>query len=536
MKHFLLQTKLGSLLLILLLSAIAFHNSIDNQFLMDDLSYIVNNPNLDNPEFLQLGFQNPEDSPHPEMKHAYFRPVYHGFIVINHRLFGLNPRGFILTNFLCFVFIAWTFYQLIRAVFGSTALAALSTALFMLHPLNGELVNYPNVSGAFVYVAFMNLCMWMVYRLHTTDSPITGTRRQIVRLLSYLTFGVGLLSHEVGIFAFACVFFIVLIGTQKTIRQTIVIMVPYLAIAMLYILIRKTIVNEPGDFTSIFTLYELNAFSYLASVFQLILWYMAKIFFPIGIVFMWDGPIVRDPLGIAAFIGLGLLILACLFRLLIVRQHNRAISCGIWWFLALLTPVFLASISRPNYGFIIEPHWIYYSTFGALLVISALLLDWRERCPRPVFYIVIGSVLTALLFMTWQYNRMWSQPKVYLKAWVDEDPDGYLPNFWLGSLYLDDDDLARAQHHFERILQRRFVDWETYVNLGVIEHYQGNFDAALDYYQKAIGVNARCADAFNNIGVIYRERGQTGLAREYFQKAIDANPRQADAVNNLRSL
>jgi tetratricopeptide (TPR) repeat protein len=201
-----------------------------------------------------------------------------------------------------------------------------------------------------------------------------------------------------------------------------------------------------------------------------------------------------------------------------------------------LLPVALASLSRPHYGFIIQPHWLSFVSLGFFVGAGQLLAELSRRMKVSLWVAALVCVSNAYILAGWQYNYLWGSEKRYISYWLDQSPGSYLPNFWMGSIQLERGDLATARVHYERILQRKFTDWETYVNLGVIEHYAGNGAKAMDYYHKALAVKADCADALNNIGVIKRDGGEREQALGYFTRALQADGRHKDARRNLDGL
>lgn len=65
---------------------------------------------------------------------------------------------------------------------------------------------------------------------------------------------------------------------------------------------------------------------------------------------------------------------------------------------------------------------------------------------------------------------------------------------------------------------------------------QGDLDAAMTAYQKAIIVDSAYAVAYNDLGVIYEVRGLADRAQEAYLKAIQINPGYLSAYSNLALL
>ncbi|OQW94069.1 MAG: hypothetical protein BWK79_07795 [Beggiatoa sp. IS2] len=73
---------------------------------------------------------------------------------------------------------------------------------------------------------------------------------------------------------------------------------------------------------------------------------------------------------------------------------------------------------------------------------------------------------------------------------------------------------------------------EIYNNRGIDYAEQGEFELALDYFNKAIELNINFSGAYNNRGLIYKEQGKFDLALVDYNKAVELNSELAEAYNN----
>jgi Tfp pilus assembly protein PilF len=75
-----------------------------------------------------------------------------------------------------------------------------------------------------------------------------------------------------------------------------------------------------------------------------------------------------------------------------------------------------------------------------------------------------------------------------------------------------------------------------YANLGVVRESQGDHDAALDLYAKAVLLEPHYAVALYNMGVAFEAKGLPDSAAVYYVKAISADRFYDDAFVNLGNL
>ena len=67
---------------------------------------------------------------------------------------------------------------------------------------------------------------------------------------------------------------------------------------------------------------------------------------------------------------------------------------------------------------------------------------------------------------------------------------------------------------------------------GVVFGKKGQYNRSIAYFNKAIELNPRYAEAYNNRGIAYKNKGQYDKAISDFNMAIEINPRYAKAYHN----
>jgi predicted TPR repeat methyltransferase len=75
------------------------------------------------------------------------------------------------------------------------------------------------------------------------------------------------------------------------------------------------------------------------------------------------------------------------------------------------------------------------------------------------------------------------------------------------------------------------ADW--YSNLGIIFQEDGQLEAAIDAYRRAIAIDPSHANAHSNLGVLLRATGKPSEAEAAYRTAIQLNPDHIDAYTNL---
>ena len=70
---------------------------------------------------------------------------------------------------------------------------------------------------------------------------------------------------------------------------------------------------------------------------------------------------------------------------------------------------------------------------------------------------------------------------------------------------------------------------KSYLGIGNVYDSQGQYERALEYYQKALEIDIKVsgqdhldvAKSYNNIGLVYNTQGKYEEALEYYQKSLD---------------
>lgn len=108
---------------------------------------------------------------------------------------------------------------------------------------------------------------------------------------------------------------------------------------------------------------------------------------------------------------------------------------------------------------------------------------------------------------------------------------------WLDrGVQLQADSPEEARHAYEEALARDPSLVEAYINLGLLHHKAGRFDAAELYYQEAIARDPGVSLAYFNLGVVHEDRGDLPGAIAAYREAVAREPTLKDAHQHLARL
>jgi tetratricopeptide (TPR) repeat protein len=196
-------------------------------------------------------------------------------------------------------------------------------------------------------------------------------------------------------------------------------------------------------------------------------------------------------------------------------------------------PVTLACFSRPNLGFIIEPHWLTYASVGFFLLVSLFLLWMKKHIIKTLWILIVIALIAANISRSRHYNYLWGSEKRYCRYWLTLMPYNFMPNFWLGYSLMEEKNYAEAKKHYELLLNKVNKAPEAYGNFGIIEYHLGNYNAALSHFKDSLAADKNNADTHYYMGDIYLKQGDLKNAQMSFGKCLELDPRFSAAKEKL---
>jgi tetratricopeptide (TPR) repeat protein len=512
--------------LLLFLSTICFSNNLRGEFMIDDFDLVLGNHRGTNAvladfarHFISkdLDSQKVERSP----QSVYYRPLAHALPWLQSLVFGQNSFGYHVCNVILFSLVCFCFYVLVEELSCDRRFALLCSILFCLHPLNGLMVNYITASVYAVQLVLLSLCVLLYMRSEQSAGWI---------IVSLLMFALALLCHETTIMIPGYLFLISWYR-KKSCWVAFKKILPFVMVAILYIAWRFYFTSiQESVFTKFAAYPDLNLINYMATVMKLLGWYGLRFITLQGMVIVWSTMIVHNFL----WIWFGLAVFAVSISVYFIRRWHEDINqLFLIWFLLGLPPVLLGCMFLPQTGFMIEPHWLFFASFGLYALSgTALLAIAKSMSPvvKVCFFIGVGFVL---LNASWHNNLLWKDQLSLTRHWVAVAPTNKNAAFLLGQALLQRGQEEEAKKWFLNSLMNQQGDWQNYTNLASISLGEGDENQALDYFQKALTVFPQSAVTLNNLGAYYLQKNNYNQAEQYFDQAKRFNPYQVETLLNL---
>lgn len=504
-----------------LLTVVAYANSVSGEFVWDDTRQIVANHLIQHNQFFVKAMLSDVWAFKAETAGAasnYWRPAAVLWMVVNHRLFGLSAPGWHVLNIGLHVVAVVLAYRVVRRLTASGAIAAAACWLFAVHPAHVESVAW--VSGSHDILMAIGMLGAMSVYLAVRERPSASSA-----IRAAVVFALAMFSKETSV-----VFPVVIAGIEwvlagregramaMRLRRSVVAAVPFVAVALAYVALRLFVArigyeSSPG----MMSLKGLLLFVTEAYVF-----FARQSLLPIFLSPMHS--LNPAPDGWNAWAWLSPPIFAVLAVALWREFRRDAISAvGVLLFVCLLAlPVINGRAVPPEDR--VHDRYLYLPLLGVLLIVLSranTVLTRGGTRPSGERTLVIGAGAVAVVFagLTINYNRAWQNSLSLWEAGVRGDPNGSDVHLRAADLHRKAGRFAEAKRLIERALTIAPENAEANIVQGMIAANEKRYADAEAVLTRVLSVHPRRQNAVDYLGQIYMEQGLFDRAIAVFEKA-----------------
>jgi len=496
--------------LLTVLGVVGYGNSLRNAFMLDDRVVLFGQDGVAYQSWTGL---------FTHYQFQFFRPFGHVLLKAAAAVFGRHPVGYHVVNLGLLLAIAFLFYRITRELFHDEALAVTTSILYLLHPINGMLVNYITASVIATFVLCLQGSFWCFLRFEATG------RKAFYAGSLFLLF-LGLLSHEMSVaFPFYLVCLLVFLR-QRSWKETLRLTAPYFGLVLAYMVFRWYVFNLRIVAFGV-SRFLPDVSLYVAVVGDFLLWYLSKLVWPKDILFLWTGFVFDELLVWKVLKGLLLAAIACG---LLARWRKGLKAFGLSFFLVGVMPVAVACFTYvPHVEPIFEPHWLYFASYGLFLLAACAGLKLYRHWSRGAGLAIGGLVVVGLVGALWVNNRHWRDQETYCRYWLRINPRNLTPYHGLGQVLLERGRFEEAKKYFlkgsDRVLYNSYF---VAADLGYAYFLSGDRATARRLYQKALNLNPAYARTYFYIGRLLLAEGNPEEARKSFLMACRLFPQKEE--------
>jgi len=518
-----------TLITIIIIGFIVYHNSLKCGFVFDDNVLITDNPLIKNFSYIKDIFTT-------HLFHGsgvysnFYRPIQSLSFMLDYHFWALEPAGYHIVNVLIHILNAIFVYYLIYLISKKQDIAIITSLLFCVHTVFSIGVYYIS-SRADLLAGFFFLISAILYILFQRKHG----RGLFLHILSLFCFALSLLSKEVGlILPFILLFYISCFRREqkKTEKNLQSFIWTFLLILAIYIFLRSTVFNFAKERLLETTTGQIPIHLRLLTASKAFMIVLRLLLVPIGLHMEWSIEPATSFFQDEFFLSVVGLTVVGIFAYFLSRT-SRLKFFFIGWFLIALIPH--ANIFPLNY-FLVEM-WLYIPSIGFFALLATYLSELKSRS-RFLSSAVNCTVIVMVIFygfLTVKRADVWAEPvKLYTEI-LRYSPENTKARINLGVILSKSGSDAKAMELYKEVVDLG-DDAKVHVELGNIYANKGMYDQALEEFQKAVEINPNNFVAHNNIGIIYRKKGQLENAMEEYRKALRVNPNYPLTYNNIGNI
>jgi len=491
-------------LVLFLVGLLTYANGLNNKFLWDD------NLILSHPEMSQTHLVFSQWNPH-EIKYfaGYYRPMAHMVYAFCYGSFKTSYWKYHLLNLFLLVLLSWLIFALVQLLVKDELLAFLTATLFLLHPINGILVNNIVANALTIDIVLMMGAIILVFR------SLQDKNLWLYLTALWISF-LSLLFYDMGILLPLYLGAAILIFRADAFKFKVKILTPFLVLSAAYLCFKHFFLN--GSVLTInVSVYHMTPTQYMATIFRLIWWYVEKIFTLKGIVMQWSTPIVRDHL-FGYCLSFSVIVLLSLYMFFKFSQ-KPILRLSILWILIGFAPICLMAFINYDVDPIVEPHWFLFSSMGIFIFI-AYVITFLVRNIKVLGLCILFFLIFTLGTSSRAYNQLWGDQKAYALFWSKELPQLKFIDHILADTYLNEGDFKTAVKYYKLANHGHSISASASDNIGYLELQQGHLKKAEEIFKFVLEIDPGFVNAYQNLGIIYLRQKKLEESKKAFGKVL----------------
>lgn len=570
--------------ILVLLSFIAYGNTLKNGFVLDDDVVFLQNKYVQEgvsaiPEILSHGFLYGFNQRNDQS----YRPLVLINFALEKSLFGNNASVLHLFNVLYFALLSCLLFYFLCLLFRnySNWIPFWISVLFVLHPIHTEVV--ANIKGRdeLLHAIFLIVSFIAAFNYYDFKSKKYLS-------IALLAFFLALLCKETAVTYIVLLPLSIWFFRAVNLKELVRVILPFAGVLIAYFLLRNAVLDTV-TFEDKMTVINnsLAAADTLAEriATNIIIFanYIKLLFFPHPLAWDYSYPYFEvvdfsNPIVILISVCSLLIIVAALFGL---KSKNK---------FAFSILFFICSFSIVSNFFILigstlGERFLFFPSI-AFCIFLVLTIEWGVKKAKPKHQVqTIGAVTLLIGIMytikTIDRNQEWETNFDLFESGVKATPnnsravsalasayrtraesaknqknatqnyqrakEGYKKSValypentdsWynLGVVLMNTNEKEKAKIAFQKAIKQDPFHIRARNNLGVIYFQSNNFQAAAEQFRNCLKIDKNFQSAYANLGAVYHNLGDYEKARSNYTKAIQLNPNDQPSKGNLNKL
>ncbi len=507
------------------LAALPYANILLNGFVYDDDIQVLQNPYVRNLGHLKQIFTTTVWSFQGGAQGVtnYYRPLMTLTYAFCHTLFGFSAIGFHLVSIVINAAVVCLVFAAARRVFHDRALAFLAAALFALHPVHTEAVDWIAAVTDLEATFFFLLAFWLFLRLQGS----AGKRWALFQAAMLASYALSLLSKESA--ATLPVVAVIYEHACREDRQNSTFPVKLRRYGALWLMLAAYLtvrIHYLGAFAPVASRHDTGFNEIALSALALAGHYVEKMIWPAPLCAAYVFPGTLAALLSRILAGLAITA-ACALLMIYFWKRERRVFFGFAWFFVTLSPV-LNVRWMPDFAF--AERYLYLPSVGFCWALGWLGLSlWRKSGAAGATWkraaAALACALAALMIVRIVIRgRDWKSDLTFYQSTLKASPDALLIRNNFGNYYWIRGDLADAGQQWEKAYQLQPDATFVLDNLGLLRLRQERYGEAAVFFQRSLAVTSKDEGAHSGLGEAYSKMGMRQKAEQELLAAIKLAP------------
>lgn len=475
-----------AIIVIASLSILIYSNTIENGFVQDDHYTVVNNTfvkdirnitQLFNKDYCML------------TRETSYRPIATATYISDYYLFGLDPRGYHLTNILlhtCNGILLYIFLLLLTQFTKQTAelhyFPVISALLFTSNPILTEAVNAVSFrEDLLVYLFYIGaLISYLMIRTWDTEYRY---QTKYLYIISCLFFIFALFSKEMAVtFPLVIICLEWVCNKQASARSKSFSLYNsgYIFITLVYVYIQFHYFHNPLKENA-----PWNLNTRFLTLPSMILGYLKLEVFPVSLSADYIFLPIKTYFSPSFFIPLACLtlLLTISIKLHISKKIHGLLIFGILFFFVTLIPVYnIIPIFNP-----FAERYLYLPTTGIAVILAVAITKIQTRHSTVVLIFLLLIIISAIGVR--HRNEVWKNEYSLWSDTIKKEPYSFRAYNGIGEVYLMEGKLNEAIYAFQTALSINPNHAMAHFNLGRAYEGKKQHDKAMEHYRISIKLN-----------------------------------------------
>ncbi len=524
------KTALGIVTILALVFA-AYYPVWHGEFLWDDLPVFIDHPLITSANGLELIW----------LKNVWLTtdfPLTLTTFWFEHRLWGINPTGYHVTNIFLHGLGAILLWRILLRI--KIRGAFLATLLFAVHPVCVASVAWISERKNTLSLVFFLLSLLFFVRSEDSGNKPFDFRasphRRLFYLVSLAAFFLALLSKTSVVALPVVLLGLVWWQKGKITTRDFLKSVPFFLLSIGFGLL--TIYAQKRGAIQGEIVQTETFLARLAESAWAIWFYLSKILLPVNLTAIYPHWELQN-VSLVALLPLVLLIGA------VVLFWKKRKSWGRHWLFAL---VFFVAMLFPVLGFIdmyflifsrVADHWQYVPLIGVVVFLVAgctYLLEKKFNAGNTPKRVLGAAAILILFILTWNHAKVYASEEKLWSATVQKNPKAWMAHNNLGRVFYEQGKIEEAISRFSESLRLNPNHAEARNNFGLALTQQGKLEQAVEEFSRAIRLKPGQSKFHFNLGIALARQGKFDAAISAYTEALRIQPNYSDVHNNLANV